>query len=411
MNKNNLPKSLSWGARYTLLILTRLTSDLSNSTVRDITILQIANESSLSERSVSSHIKELKELGLIGIERDLIFGKGRGVNTYNLFEKFKLKLNFGRLNNLIIKRVLAFSNITPIQKFILVVLISEADDFGIVSDLGFSQLIKMTGISRNALKTNLKEMLKADFVYGYTTGGNLPVFLGKIKGVFYLNFVGYKPHELVQSNNFDSTLEVLRRFNKNFNFIDIDVIDYINTSIKLKKYATSLTEHSCHTFFSTIIRVVDHHSGLLLTTINNGVVFDEKGLQEFISNLRENTFKINIGGNIESVNYVNFKKSIKNIKDSNWDEIYRSIKTELFKDPNFNFNSSDSLNDIRKELYEEIIYLVNYYAFRTYFQLISRSDYPQKFTFIRDYNCLDKQNRTNTSMPMILLETGLMLQR
>lgn len=403
INKNI--KKLSWGTRYVLLILSRFPIGIINSIVKDITISELANRSSLSEKTVSNHIKELQKLEIIDIERDLIFGKGRGVNTYKLFDKFDSKCT--GLHNLIIERILFISDLTPIQKFILINLVSKADDFGVVKGIGFTGLMKMSGVCRNALKSNLRALIDKDFIFDYTSGGNLPVFLGKIKGNFYINFTKYKKNDLTNhTNNYApidySSLEVTQRFNKGFKFIDFDVQEHFNKieNVELKEYLSSLTDHSYSVFFNIITSAVYFYTGDLLTLIRRATLQQNKDFNTLISELKEGVFEVKPGGSIANVDFIKFREVIKNIRGLMWGEIYVDIKKELFK----NFRTEDDLSKLRKKIYSEIVFLITYYALRIHLQLIDLSPYPNKYTIVRDFRSRIKHDKGFRPL-MILLET------
>ena len=402
MNSNKNFKKSSWGARYILLILSRINIGLIDKLVNNLTVSELVNKSYLSEKSVSNHIKELKELDLIDVERDLIFGKGRGVNTYKLYEKFDSRST--GLHNLIIERILFISNMPPIQKFILIILISEADDFGIVKGLGYSQLMKLSGISRNALKTNLRELINNDFIFEYAAGGNLPIFLGKIKGTFYVNFIRYKENDLLHNkwNNTSidySVLEVSQRFNIGFKFIDFNVHEYFKNikDQELNEYFNSLTEHSYSVFFNIIISTVHLYSGALLTELQRLTHQKDKDVNSIISELKKHAFDIGMAGSIINVDLTKLRDLLKSIRGFKWGQIHVDIKNELFK----NFTTVDNLDKIRRRIYSEIIFLINYYAFRTHFQLINTSSHLNKYTIVRDFR--NRKDQDKDFQPSMLL--------
>lgn len=389
-------KNTSWGARYVLLILSKLTAGVINPVVRYKTIDDLANESSLSNRTVSTHIHELKELGIIDVERELIFGKGRGVNSYRLFQRFDLKIKSSGMHSIIIERVLGISDLTPIQKFILIILINEADDFGVVINFGVSKLIQVTGISRSAIKVNLQEMVRSNFLYGVTAGGTLPIFLGKSKSAFYLNFSRF-PQNMLNTlpNKGGGKFEVVRLFNDGFKFIDIDVVKYFKfyVSKKSKKYLNTLNEQKVHTFLNIISKVVDNHSGNLLTTIKRKEALQDNSFKSSVAELKKDAFIIKIGCNIDRFNQASFKVCIDALKDYEWGMLRKNVKEDLFQEPNFNFDAPDELNELRRTLFNEVIYLINYYAFVTYFKLIDTSLPPRKYAIVRGNPSSSKQEK------------------
>jgi len=394
MAANKNLKQLSWGARYILLILSRYLIGYIHSTVKDKTVKDLANKSFLSERSVSNHIKELNELGIIGIERELIFGKGRGVNSYTLYERFYSK-TIG-LHSLIIDRILFISNLTPIQKFILIILVSKADGFGVIKGLGFSGLMKMSGISRNALKANVRELIDNDFIFDYTTGGNLPIFLGKIKGVFYLNFIRYNKGDLINYGQSDTninytSLELTQRFNKGFKFIDFDVQEHFDNikDKELKEYLNSLTAHSYSVFFNIITSMVHFYSGALLSIIQKAILQKDIDFTAFISELKDCVFEVKGAGSIISVDLIKFREVIKNITGFMCGELYTEIRKELFN----NFSAVDKLDELRNKIYSEVKFLVTYYASRIHLQLCNSHLHPNKYIIVRDFRGRNKLNK------------------
>jgi DNA-binding MarR family transcriptional regulator len=403
MNFNKNLINTSWGARYILLLLTKLVKSKIHSIVRDKTISELSNLSYLSERSVSNHIKELQDLELIEVERDLIFGKGRGVNSYKLYERFDLKFVPSGYQNLIIERIFFINDLTPIQKFVLIILISEADEFGVVRDVGFAELIKVSGISRSSLKQNLKEMIRNEFVYGFTQGGNIPICTGKVKGVFYLNFARFsgKDFSVPTDDKNLKNLKLTQRFNKDYKFVDIDALEYFTNhgSSKMKEYLSTLTDHSLSTLLSITANAADFATGALLTNLKQR----EEEFQPLLNDLKQNAFTIGIGSTIKSVDYGEIKRCVDANTDFEWKKIYQSISKGLFRDSDFDFSLNDGLDELRKEIYQGIKYLVSYFTFRIYFQLVASKSYPVKFAIARRQKFMNKDKEA-PNFNLVLLQ-------
>lgn len=73
-------------------------------------------------------------------------------------------------------------------KLLLAVLLSYADEFGVVGNLGTSDITKLTGMGKNRLSSQLKKLSEANKIIKYKTSGiNWPNLFGLMKTVYFLN--------------------------------------------------------------------------------------------------------------------------------------------------------------------------------------------------------------------------------
>jgi DNA-binding MarR family transcriptional regulator len=187
---NKIINKLSYTSKYLLLHLSKLTDGLINNVVRYKTIRNLKDITSLSERTVSSSLQELESVGAIKIERDYVFGKGRGVNSYIVFERYDLANQIKQKD--IFEYVLKISDLNHLQKLMFFILLRNANDLGIVQKVTFSDLAKDIGIKDNTLKSNIRILIEKGFLYNYLSGGNLPIFSGKSISRFYINIARYE---------------------------------------------------------------------------------------------------------------------------------------------------------------------------------------------------------------------------
>lgn len=77
--------------------------------------------------------------------------------------------------------------VSVVNRVLLAVLLSRADRFGVVRDLGSAELSRITGLSQVRLKNRVSTLLDSGLIRAYTPGATGSVIFKKTKSVYYLN--------------------------------------------------------------------------------------------------------------------------------------------------------------------------------------------------------------------------------
>jgi len=96
------------------------------------------------------------------------------------------KTNFAkaRLANLRAER--QPGRLSVVNRLLLSILLCRADRFGVVSDLGFATLGKLTGLSKEHLKHRVGRLIDQGLIRAYVPGATSSVFVRKMKSIYYL---------------------------------------------------------------------------------------------------------------------------------------------------------------------------------------------------------------------------------
>ena len=117
------------------------------------------------QKLITKDQQPLEKHDLIEKERDYIFGRGRGVNSYRIFKKFKKYQTLTGFNDLIIDRIIS-SDTPPKEKYLLIILTLDSDRCGVVR-LTFDELIEITKFSRQTLQRTLEKTVNNGTVFGF----------------------------------------------------------------------------------------------------------------------------------------------------------------------------------------------------------------------------------------------------
>lgn len=203
--KNYAPESI-----YLLLILLRkygLKGQFTQS------VDEIIRDSKATRNTVVELFRDLKEGGYVVVEPSWVV-KGKGKSVYHFTEKVDDLLNSDSRLKAVCESIkpatVSVMNSHSFQSFggvnlkirnsnrlFLSILVAHADEFGIVSNLSFSDISKsMGGISRDRFKSQLSTAKKMGVIEYRIAGVTGKRLFGKTKSTFYLNIT----HPLLESS-------------------------------------------------------------------------------------------------------------------------------------------------------------------------------------------------------------------
>ena len=78
--------------------------------------------------------------------------------------------------------------LSVVNRLLLAVLLSRADRFGVVSDLGIAEMTRLTGLAPNRLKSRIRTLVNQGVIRSYIPGLASPFFTRKIPSSYFLNF-------------------------------------------------------------------------------------------------------------------------------------------------------------------------------------------------------------------------------
>lgn len=370
---NVILNKLSCSSKYLLMHLSMLTDGLINNVVRFKTIKSLKGITNLSERTISNALVELEGKGAIKVERDYIFGKGRGVNSYLLFERYDLVAQIKQKK--IFKHVLKISDLNHLQKLIYFILLRNANDLGIVQKVTFKELAKEVGVKENTLKSNLRILIDKGFLYSYLSGGSLSIFSGRTISRFYINtsrfkFTDIQSHKLCSDSFYYDTY---RYFMENEQL-----------SGTIQAYVGSLTKQSIIFFLMTIEAIADDYTGKLLSKLNRDTFDKDHFITGFIKVLEKEVFEIKRGRKLGDVDYVKLAEMIK--VTPYYTGIIEEIKKEICEE-NMSINSP-----LKEELFNALVFLVFNNAYIFYMKQIFVSFEFVDFAIVRQYSKINNVN-------------------
>lgn len=188
----------------------------------DLGVKALAKQFGLSDRQVSEALTTLVALGVMTFS-STPEGKGRPKRCYQLQEDFHKKLEnitaltatqhevaVGSLLKHESKKVCQASEkpeeqneevglltdlrskkqpgrLTVVNRLLLSVLLCRADRFGVVNDLGFATLCKLTGLNKERLRHRLGRLIDQGLIRVYVPGATSPILARKMKSIYYLN--------------------------------------------------------------------------------------------------------------------------------------------------------------------------------------------------------------------------------
>lgn len=77
--------------------------------------------------------------------------------------------------------------LSVVNRLLLSVLLCRADRFGVVRDLGFATLCKLTGLNKEQLRHRVGRLIDQGLIRAYVPGATSAVFFSKVKGIYFLN--------------------------------------------------------------------------------------------------------------------------------------------------------------------------------------------------------------------------------
>jgi len=198
----------------------------------------LAERFGLSDRQVTKSLGALVECGVMTFP-DTVEGRGRPKRYYRLQEDFQKKLNKAAElppthHEVAVGNLLRHENrkaaqasektekqkadltpladlrgkrqpgrLTVVNRLLLGVLLCRADRFGVVSDLGSSELCKVVGLDQVSLKHRVRRLIDQGLIRAYVPGATSSVLFAKMKSVYFLNL---NHPELSEESNVTSVL-------------------------------------------------------------------------------------------------------------------------------------------------------------------------------------------------------------
>lgn len=367
LKNKKIVSKLSYTSKYLLLHLSTLTDGLINNVVRYKTISNLKNITSLSERTISSSLQELEKKGAIKVERDYIFGKGRGVNSYLLFARYDLA-NYVKQKD-IFEHVTIISDLNHLQKFIFFILLKNSDDLGLVKKVVFKELSKEIGVKETTLKSNLRVLIDKGFLFDCIISGDLLVFSGASRDCFYINTSKYKFND-IKSYNISSSpfhYDCYSYFLENFELND-----------KVTFYIESLAKQPSIQFITAIVAIVDEYTGKLLSILNRDTLDKNYYITNFIKHLEKEVFEFKVGRRLHKVDHAKLAELIK-LKPY-YTNVIEDINNEFFEKEDVQGNSLP-----KEELVNDVIFLVFNNAFIYFMEQILPIDEYVEVAIVRKY--------------------------
>ena len=198
----------------------------------------LAERFGLSDRQVTKSLGALVECSVMTFP-DTVEGRGRPKRYYRLQEDFQKKLNKAAElppthHEVAVGNLLRHENrkaaqasektekqkadltpladlrgkrqpgrLTVVNRLLLGVLLCRADRFGVVSDLGSSELCKVVGLDQVSLKHRVRRLIDQGLIRAYVPGATSSVLFAKMKSVYFLNL---NHPELSEESNVTSVL-------------------------------------------------------------------------------------------------------------------------------------------------------------------------------------------------------------
>ena len=113
---------------------------------------------------------------------------GGAVQSTKLIDEFDKPVPPGRRGNLSLA-----------NRLLLVALLSRADAFGVVSDLGNVELVQLTGLAPATLRQRLRRLMDLGFIRSYVAGVSCSILSRKVMSTYFLN-LGHR--QLTQTPGF-----------------------------------------------------------------------------------------------------------------------------------------------------------------------------------------------------------------
>ncbi|GEM_PF-5543338 len=400
MQKSEHNNAYKWNHHYLLLLLSRLTGGEIEDVVRYKTLKELSSLSGFTEKTVSTLLRDLEKHDLIEKERDYIFGRGRGVNSYRIFKKFKKYQTLTGFNDLIIDRII--SSVTPPkEKYLLVFLTLYSDRCGVVR-LAFDELIEITKFSRQTLQRTLEKTVNNGTVFGFCCVDALAPFKDSQQSCFYLNFTRYSGQDFGLPNKTQNLKQftLVHRFNSDYRFVELDVMSYISEhgDDRLRDFLTSVPEELSTTFSGIIKNTILESTGLLLTEL----IRNKHEYSLIISTIRSKAMSGDSLLDNKKIKKKKLRKLLASGTVSDWSPIYTRLKDRLFDLPNAPDLESDDVK-LKKSIIKISIELLHYITFSIFFNLVPlymasefRLVERVQFQKSRDFNLVLLEHKTTS---------------
>ncbi len=400
MQKTKHKVAYKWSHHFLLLLLSRLTGGELENVVRYKTLKELSNLSGFTEKTVSTLLKGLEQHDFIEIERDYIFGRGRGVNSYRVFKKFNKYQTLTGFNDLIIERLLS-SDFSPKEKYLLIFLTLYSDPCGVVR-FAFDELVEATKLGRYSLNRTLEKTVNNETMFGFCCVDSITPFKENQQSSFYLNFSRYSGQDFSLPNKTQNLTQytLVHRFNSDYRFVDLDVMSYISEhgDDLLRDFLTSVPEELSATFSGIIKNTIFESTGLLLTEL----IRNKHEYSLIISTIRSKAMSGDSLLDDKKIKKKKLRKLLASGTVSDWTPIYTRLKDRLFDLSNTSDLESDDVK-LKKSIIKISIELLHYLTFSIFFNLVPlhmasefRLVERVQFQKSRDFNLVLLEHKTTS---------------
>lgn len=211
-------KGIGPGAKY---LLVRLVQQYGLRPSSYESLKETAKSFGIAEKQISKALVELQAAKVLLLTTSPI-GRGRPRNVYTLAPKYIdrlkkkgiTKLRYGSAIGCFLQQGDLQKNVAPapvpikeskseslarvraskflgkldvISRLVMAVLLSRADKFGVVCDLGSAELSRLTGLNNERLKNRVKMLLKVGLLRAYVPGATGELIFKKIKSIYVIN--------------------------------------------------------------------------------------------------------------------------------------------------------------------------------------------------------------------------------
>lgn len=160
-------------------------------------VKELASDIGLSDRLVSRSLEELVAHGDL-VRRTLRDGIGRPKSEYKISTALSAKLNRdsctpSATHSELITYVISSpelhngKRLSVTNRLLLTVLLQHADKFGVVRELGLSELSKLTGLNRERTKGHIHKLQSLRIFRFWQAGLTGSTLFGAVKSVYFLN--------------------------------------------------------------------------------------------------------------------------------------------------------------------------------------------------------------------------------
>lgn len=176
-----------------------------------MTVKELARDFAMSDRKVSSALRELKDAGFVAeVAQPSVWGSGRPRQVYRLTSACRQRLEqsdspeqilgvarCGAVERLLPSRewkadsssgrVGYFAGLDFTDRLLLGVLLCRANHFGEVRNLGSADLCLLVGVNGEVFKRRTKALCERGFIRSYVPGASSQVLFGKTSSIYVVN--------------------------------------------------------------------------------------------------------------------------------------------------------------------------------------------------------------------------------